>query len=217
MDKLITMMLLALTSLSSCVRERELKDGDLILDTLNIDVKLKIDSAFIYSFCNNSIDCDTIKKEIKTFYKRRDYNIAWFNKIGISYPIKIFHNQLKNYQYNFSNSSFYNSRLNNIIEGVQNNESGILYNKNNIQKIDLLLTTLFFRYSKIAYGGKVENLTMLEWFIPKHSKDYQTTLDSFILITNKAQEKIPLNKNYFLLKKELKKYRDIEKWENFQE
>lgn len=181
-------------------------------DTLaKVNYDFKIDSAFLDAFYKNNLTSDSIRKETTKFYRRRGYKLAWFNKSGLNYAVSIFYNQLQNYQYNFADSSFYSIDLHSLILEAKKDEPAFLLQHTKLQTLDLLLTTLFFKYAKKTYGGLAKNLSDLEWFIPRQNKNYQSTLDSLILITTVVNEQIPLNEAYFLLKSYLKKYRNIEK------
>lgn len=213
MIKLISFVFVTILFLISCKDDHISKDGksnsndSLVKNNFN----LNIDTAFISLFYKKNLISDSIQKETIKFYKRRQNKAAWFNKDGLNDAVLIFYNQIQNYQYNFADSSFYNKELDSLIIKSQSDELNFLAKKNKIQNLDLLLTTTFFKYAEKVYGGKAKKLSDLEWFIPRQYKNYQSTLDSLVLISKIKNEQIPLNENYFLLKHQLKKYRDIEK------
>lgn len=203
--------LIAIIILIRCNHNNTSKEVTSNVILVKSNSNFKIDSTFLEVFYRDHLTSDSIQKETTNFYRRRHYTLAWFNKSGMNYAVSIFHNQLQNYQYNFADSSFYNKDLDSLILEAKRDEPTFLSQQNKFQKLDLLLTTSFFKYAKKAYGGQAKNLSNLEWFIPRQNKNYQSTLDSLILLTNEANEQIPVNDAYFLLKKELKKYRNIEK------
>lgn len=211
MSKLILGFLFVLLITTGCNNEKTIKN-DSSKDTLLQNFSdIFIDSIAVSSFSKLNTNSDSIGWEINKFYKRRNYQFAWFNKEGMTYAVSIFYNQLQNYMYNFADSSLKNSPLDSLISASQNDEKGFLSNKNNVQQLELLLTSTFFRYAKKAYGGETKNLADLEWFIPRQKKDYQVELDSLIDLLKGEKEKMPLNEYYFNLGGQLKKYRDIEK------
>jgi murein L,D-transpeptidase YcbB/YkuD len=209
--KIFFLLLFSILFKVGCNHDNISKEKKSTNNLIKNNYDLKIDSAFVNVFYKDNFISDSIQIETNKFYRRRNYKVAWFNKEGMNCAVSIFYNQLQNYQYNFSDSSFYNSDLDSLIIKSQSDELQFLSQKNEIQKLDLLLTTTFFRYAKKAYGGEAKKLSNLEWFIPRQNKNYQSTLDSLVLISKAENEQIPLSKGYFLLKYQLKKYRDIEK------
>lgn len=204
---LLALIVIRCSDNSSLKEQKSVSKNQLELNDFN----LKIDSEYVELFYKTYTISDSIQKEVNQFYRKRSHKMAWINKQGLIDGVYIFYNQLQNYQYNFADNSFYNRELDSVIIASKQNEGILVTNGNTLYKIDLLLTSTFFRYAKKAYGGKANNLQNLEWFIPREIKNYQSTLDSLVTISKKVNEQIPLNKNYFLLKKQLKKYRDIEK------
>jgi murein L,D-transpeptidase YcbB/YkuD len=210
MLKLTIVILFLILCFTSCNDSNKLKE-ETLEPVLIKKTDLKIDSSFMVLFYKHHVISDSIQKETNRFYIKRHYKLAWFSKNGMNYAISIFYNQLQNYKYNFSDSSFYNSDLDLLMKELLSDELKFLAQENKVQKLDVLLTTTFFKYAKNVYGGLDKNLNDLEWYIPRQYKNYQSTLDSLVLISKDEQERIPLNKGYFLLKDKLKKYRDIEK------
>jgi murein L,D-transpeptidase YcbB/YkuD len=211
MAKIVLGFLFVLLITTGCNNEKaSKKESSKNLLSQNLS-GLLIDSIAVHSFSKLNNASDSIGWEVNKFYKRRNYQFAWFNKDGMTYAISIFYNQLQNYIYNFADSSLRNSRLDSFISASQKDEKGFLSNKNNVQQLELLLTSTFFMYAKKAYGGETKNLADLEWFIPRQKKDYQVALDSLIELPIGSKEQMPLNNYYFNLRGQLKKYRDIEK------
>jgi murein L,D-transpeptidase YcbB/YkuD len=173
--------------------------------------ELTLDSTSITLFIKTFSVSDSISKEIAQFYKKRNYQLAWFNKNGITYAAPVFYNQLQNYKYNFSDSTLNNRYLDMLMQSVQHDENYFFSHSNNVDQLELALTNTFFQYAKKAYGGTSKNPANLEWFIPRPIKNYQATLDSLVLLSKGKNEQIPLNDYYFRLKKQLMIYRHIEK------
>ena len=210
MVKIIPLVLFAVF-LISCNIDDKSKEEKSNNSIIKIDPDSKIDSAVITSFIKMFFVSDSIGEEVNQFYKRRNYKFAWFNKDGMTYATSFFYNQLQNYKFNFADSSLNTIYLDTLMHEAQKDEHNFVSNKHNLQQLELSLTTIFFKYAKKAYGGKAKSLSELEWFIPRHKKDYQIALDSLILLTKGEKEQVPLNEHYFLLKVQLKKYRNIQK------
>ena len=79
------------------------------------------------------------------------------------------------------------------------------------QKLELILTTTFFKYSEKAFSGKIKNTHQLDWFIPRSKKNFQVLLDSLVLKDENDKTYEPVNLYYTKLKEKLILYRDIQK------
>lgn len=122
-----------------------------------------------------------------------------------------FQNQLQNYVIDFQDNSLINKKLDSLIVITKNENSISNFDENRIKKLELLLTTTFFKYSKKVFGGVTNNPHNLNWFIPRNKKNYQILLDSLVLSKNDKNAWEPSNEYYKKLKEKLKQYRKIEK------
>lgn len=170
---------------------------------------LSLDESSINSYFNNFPEGDSIKNEVYQFYKRRDYQFAWFNKKGMTVAVSNFYNQVQNYSADFDNKKFINKRLDSLIYYIKAEKENSPLKENHEEELEILLTTTFFKYSKKVYGGISKNPYELDWFIPRKKKNYQVLLDS--LVTSDKGEKIlePVNHYYIKLKEKLREYRKI--------
>lgn len=211
MLKTISFFLVVMLLLIACNERDKSKQENSNGSEATQKTDLKIDSTFLNTFYKDNLISDSIQKETNKFYRRSNYKAAWMNKEGLNYSVSIFYNQLQNYQYDFADTSFYTKELVSILIEARKDAKKFLAKGNNFQNLDLLLTATFFKYAKKAYEGQANNLSDLEWFIPRQHKNFQSTLDSLVFKSGNDNELIPLNKAYFVLTEQLKKYRDIER------
>ena len=172
---------------------------------------LLLDSASITAFLKTFSVSDTIKEEINEFYARRNYQLAWINNNGLSHSVSTFYNQLQNYQKDFADNSLDNRQMEELILAFQADEKGFLAQKSQVQQLELLLTSTFFRFAEKAYGGINKSPYDLEWFIPRKKKNYQVLLDSLVSLAKGETVQEPVNQYYLRLKDKLKQYRVIQK------
>lgn len=156
-------------------------------------------------------DNETIVNEVNHFYRNRNYQYAWFNEEGMTSSVPNFYNQLQSYSIDFDDRSFKNPQLDTLITLIKTDKSSPVLNKDRTKKMEILLTTTFFKYSEKVFSGTIDNPFNLNWFIPKKKKNYQLLIDSLVL-SNKG-EKIwePANEYYIRLKNKLRTYREIQK------
>ena len=199
--KNICLLLTVLFLFVSCKKETaDEKYTDLILD-----------DATLQAFFKANPENEKIKKEVKLFYKNRDFQYAWFTKNGMTQAVPNFQNQLQNYTNAFNDKSFKNAQLDTLITIIKmsNNESKI--DEKQRENLELLLTTTFFKYSDKAFSGINKTPRQLDWFIPRSKKNYQVMLESLILKDANDTNHEPVNIYYSKLKEKLLLYREIKK------
>lgn len=170
---------------------------------------LFLEQATINSFFTAQPENENIVKEVLLFYKNRNFQYAWFNQKGMTQAVPNFQNQLQSYSNDFEDKTFNNLQLDTLITLIKTNKSGI--NKNQREKLELVLTTTFFKYSEKAYSGINKTPRQLDWYIPRNKKNYQVLLDSLVLKDENDKTYEPVNLYYAKLKEKLKLYREIQK------
>ncbi len=175
------------------------------------DTAIFLEESIINSFFVNNPQNETIKKNVMLFYKNRNFKYAWFNKNGMTQAVPNFYNQLVNYSTDFDDNSFNNAQLDTLITLVKTQKSELKTESKQIQNLELLLTTTFFKYSAKAFGGINKTPHQLDWFIPRTKKNYLVVLDSLILKDKNEAIYEPVNQYYSKLKEKLQLYRDIQK------
>ena len=168
------------------------------------------DSA-INAFFKTNPENESVVKEVNLFYKNRNFQYAWFNKKGMTQAVPNFQNQLQNYSNDFGDKTFNNAQLDTLITMIKTNKNGLEIDKNQREKLELILTTTFFKYSEKAFSGINKSARKLDWFIPRAKKNYQVLLDSLVLKNENDKTYEPVNLYYSKLKEKLRLYRDIQK------
>lgn len=204
-------ILIVFFSFVSCIKENKAVIGDESIYSSQNFTDLVLDSTIVVNFLNQLSETDAIKNQVSEFYTRRNFQFAWVNSKGLTIAATNFYSQLETYQVDFEDNSLKNSQLDTLLNVALSNEKQFLTQKNDLQSLDLLLTTTFFKYAQKAYGGTSVNTLDLEWFIPRKKKDYQILLDSLVSFNKGEEIQEPVNQYYLPLKEQLRKYRGIQK------
>jgi L,D-transpeptidase YcbB len=193
----------------SCKKERETVVSTLYPPQNYTD--LFLDEATINTFFKNNLESINVIKEVNLFYKNRNFQYAWFNEKGMTQAVPNFQNQLQNHSNDFNDKTFKNAQLDTLITLIKTNPNGKEINKNQREKLELILTTTFFKYSEKTFFGINKNARKLDWFIPRAKKNYQVLLDSLVLKPENDKTYEPVNSYYTKLKEKLRLYRNIQK------
>lgn len=170
---------------------------------------LILDSTSLVSFYRSNLVSDSTQKEVSAFYQRRGYQYAWFSDNTLTNAALNFNQQRQAYISDFADSSLFNVQIDTLLMEAQIKGQKFLTNKKNVQALELLLTTTFFKYTEKVFTGTVKDPIDLDWFIPRKKKNYQALLDT--LVSAKGQPiRQPVNQYYTLLKEKLTQYRNIE-------
>lgn len=171
------------------------------------------DSTAIDDFFVTYPQLKEYQPEVKKLYRKHQYRYIWFDKNGI--------NEFANLLYDKTNNLEEEGVATNVpykakFDGIHNSLNGD--SKPNIET-ELLHSSLYFFYvMKVYHGLDTDKSKEAEWYIPRKKQSYINYLDS--LLTNPAlinKDEKNLFSQYFLLKKALQKYRQIEKkggWNN---
>lgn len=149
--------------------------------------------------------------DVTQYYINRQYQYAWFNNDGMTIAVSNFQNQIQNYSADFDDKTILNPEIDKLISILKSEQSDKNLIEKSTKKLELLLTTTFFIYSKKVYHGTIENPYNLNWYIPKKKKSYQTLLDSLVKPENSTKNWEPTNQLYSLLKIKLREYRNLQK------
>ena len=173
--------------------------------------KLFFDSARLETFIEEQKAGDSSASQQRNFYKRRNYQFAWFTEDGIAEHTRSFWNLHNNYINDFGDTVLKFKKLHQHIDLLLNEDSAINIAAERILQTELELTMHFFEYSNKAYSGK-SNPNELQWHIPRKKINAELLLDSLIARDGKnLQEWEPVHIDYQLLKKEMVRYHEIDK------
>ena len=173
--------------------------------------KLFFDSAKLEAFIKEQEAGDSAAGQLRNFYKRRNYQFAWFTEDGLAEHTRSFWNLHNNYINYFGDTVLKYKNLHRQIDLLMNEDTTINITSEKRLQTELQLTKHFFEYSKNAYLGKVDP-NELQWYIPRKKINAGVLLDSFIARDSKnLQDWEPVNIFYKRLKKELVHYYNIDK------
>ena len=210
---LIVCSLIHLSVLSSCKNKNKNKPflSDSTIYSNQNYTELTLDSQAVTSFLKTNPISNNVSSEVVEFYTNRNSQLGWFNQGGMTCAAPNFYSQLQSYTRDFADKSLNNAVLDTLMKEFENNEKQFLGDRNKVQRLDLLLTTTFFKFAEKVYGGTSKKASDLEWFIPRKKKNYQVVIDS--LVSSELCEKIqePVNQYYIRLREQLKAYRIIQK------
>jgi murein L,D-transpeptidase YcbB/YkuD len=163
---------------------------------------IKFDPEKITAFFIKYPQLNEVKKGIDSFYHNRQYACAWFDEKGMMEQA----------------GNLYNHIVNLDTEGVKDKlpyqkEFATMMVDENKDSLDvnteIMLTAQYFVYAKQAWTGLNEKQTQsLDWYLPRKKIEYNLLLDSFILGKDVLNSP-PIYRQYYLLKNQLKKYREI--------
>jgi L,D-transpeptidase YcbB len=172
---------------------------------------LFLEDATIQNYFKTNPESEKIKKDVKLFYKNRDFQYAWFSKKGMTQAVPNFQNQLQNYTNAFNDKTFKNEQLDTLITIIKMSDNASKMNEKQREKLEILLTTTFFKYTDKAFTGINKTPRQLDWFIPRKKKNYQVLLESLILKDENDKTYEPVNNYFSKLKEKLLLYRNIQK------
>ncbi len=171
---------------------------------------LFLDSAALETFLNANDTFKSYRNQYFEFYKERNYEYAWFDKTGTSEQVHNFINLLNNKISDLEDSSLYNKKLYDLVNGLSGNDSDDY--KDRVPEAELSLTGQFFAYAAKVYKGTDSDITQLGWFIPRKKVNLTALLDSVIISkATETDQYVPLNSQYKKLQAFLPKYYEMQK------
>jgi L,D-transpeptidase YcbB len=207
MRNIVKIIVIALV-LISCKKEN--KGTVSTIKTQNY-TDLLLDESAVASFFKTNSENENVIEQVHLFYKNRNFQYAWFNKKGMTQAVPNFQNQLQNYNNDFGDKTFSNAQLDTLITMIKTNPNEKEIDSKQREKLEILLTTTFFKYSEKAFSGINKTAHQLDWYIPRSKKNFQVLLDSLVLKDENDKTYEPANLYYSKLKEKLRLYRDIQK------
>ncbi|HEY8958009.1 L,D-transpeptidase family protein [Chitinophaga sp.] len=183
-------------------------------------IEQTIDSNYVNNFLQSHTSYDAYDEYIRNFYRKRDYHFAWINKDGLTEQAGNFINMMKNdAAYGIKDSSLMNPDLQRLTDTLLVSDVGLKPGDTAVPRIEMLLTAQFFAYGNKVWGGLTADTAKdLEWFIPRKKIDMESLLDSMVNKKNNAfEDDEPVNRQYIMLRQQLKKLAKIEssvKWDS---
>jgi len=168
--------------------------------------KQHFDSTAIPVFLDSFPKFRSIKNELISFYKGREYAFAWFDEKGMIEQASNLFNSIKNIQDDGLDSSkqLYLDQTGYLMENTSErfNDSAVVFT-------ELMLTAQYLWYAKNVWSGLDEKASLsLDWLLPRNKIAYGTMLDSLIAGKDILASP-PVYRQYYLLKDYLHKYRGL--------
>ena len=169
------------------------------------------DSSALEAFLKTDVTDVNAADRMRSFYKSRNYQFAWFTENGVAEHTRAFWSLHNNYINDFGDSALKFKHLHREIDMFMNTDTAVAVLPEKMKATEFQLTKHFFEYSKNAYSGKVDP-NELQWYIPRKKINPVALLDSFLSRDGKKlQDWEPMNIYYQRLKNELVHYHAIDK------
>ncbi len=219
--KNIALSFLVIASFISCTNKPG-KSSSLATDTtdsLPVYEIPTLDSSYISTFIFEHPELMDQEIQISEFYKKRNYNCAWFNSFGLTEQAGKVVNLVTDYM---ESGIVDTTVLLHDIVPLYDTVSAIDFvpsgNDSLVMLADIMFTSQFFVFSNKAWKGiKEDKLRKLEWYLPVNKS---TQIDYLNSILSSPPADIagsePVYKQYLKLKQKLKNYSQIQKnggWE----
>lgn len=208
----LVFLLLCFVSCNYFKRNRQLIARDTTITKITSFNSLFIDSARLDSFlAQNPVYAD-FEDQFHDFYQHRNYEFAWVDTSGLTEQAHHFYNLQKDYTLNFSDSSLYNAKLEELYQKVAAFHSKSSMNAPIVIETELRLTGQFFAYASKVYKGSDLDASQLGWFIPRKKINISALLDS--ALKNKGEQAafmVSTNQQYQQLEKYLTQYQNLKR------
>lgn len=191
-------------------KQELLKQDSSVYATQNFS-DLRVDSLQIAGMVLHDHALDSFYSLIFDFYRRRDFQAAWFTDNCFTTQGHDFVNRLRNYIEIYGDSAVLGDRLLLTADSVVLNPRLGFNVVQSRPLLDILLTSTFFKYANREYYGTNSSTRDLEWYIPRKKKNYLQLIDALIHSDSSYSIYEPLSPAYAALKKHLIVYRKIQK------
>lgn len=203
---------------SNAKKMPDMKPVDTSITAQNAFIDVFTDSATVLAFVQqqNLNVQDSIY--IISFYKQRNYQLAWYDSSGVAEQAYNFINLYRSYQSSTQDSSLIQPDFDALAAQLYNDSIPTVVDHTQRVQADLLLTRHFFRYAERAYAADQHiNLRELDWFIPKRKTDPVAFLDTVVASSGKdISSLLPVHPLFEGLRKALLQYTALAKaheWE----
>ena len=169
--------------------------------------KIPFDSTLVSSFFEKHPLLQKYQLDVNKLYRKYKYHYLWYDKNGTNEFSNIFYNKIINLpEEGIETKIPYRTEIDQIYQNTKET-------KTPDTNSELLTTALYFFYiDKVYHGLETEKSNEMEWFLPREKQSYAAYTDSLLIDPSVIKKnKKTLFSQYYLLKNQLKKYREIEK------
>ena len=172
------------------------------------------DSTALVVFLKKYPDFKAYSAQIQKFYRGRNYHYAWFENDKLIEQA----GNLTNRVLNISNEGVYKPvPYHNVLDSLR--QDNIIANPTRDTlntDIELMLTSEYFAFANLVWRGMSKEVsTSSKWYLPRKKVAYGKFLDSVLKAPEQKAFHEPIHRQYELLKKYLKKYRDLDARHNW--
>ena len=210
---LLPALLILLVLVSSC--NHGYKPGAQRDDTINRKTSynnLFLDSTAIAVFLDSNPDLKKYEQQFVDFYRKRNFEYAWFDSNGLADQSHNFINLLNNAIASLNDSSLYNADLYDRYDKLYRDNVHTPKDISQLKSTELLFTGQFFNYAAKVYKGADVDAEELGWFIPRKKVNLAVLLDSSLKDKASDIDKyVTQNSQYNKLKGFLNQYFELQK------
>ena len=210
---LLPALLILLVLVSSCNHGH--KPGAQRDDTINRKTSynnLFLDSTAIAVFLDSNPDLKKYEQQFVDFYRKRNFEYAWFDSNGLADQSHNFINLLNNAIASLNDSSLYNADLYDRYDKLYRDNVHTPKDISQLKSTELLFTGQFFNYAAKVYKGSDVDAEELGWFIPRKKVNLAVLLDSSLKDKASDIDKyVTQNSQYNKLKGFLNQYFELQK------
>lgn len=173
---------------------------------------MRFDSAQIDQFLNQYPLLKDYSNDIHKFYSNRQYSFAWFDSLGIIEQAANLLNRIENISdEGLPQKVLYKEAFDTLVTEEQYKANNKTTAPSVNVNTELMLTAQYFYYARHVWQGIPEQESQaMDWFLPRKKIEQEALLDSLLRSpTDSFLADEPLYYQYYLLKEQLKLYRNI--------
>lgn len=182
------------------------KKKDISPDVIPDIIKTTFDSTLVQTFFTHHPKLKKYQGEVEQLYRQREFHYVWYENHRVNEFGNVLHNKLNNLaEEGIQDTVPYKEKLDRLYEYLDLNQRPKI-------ETELLHSALYFFYAdKVYHGLDPKKSTEMGWYLPRNKQSYVNYLDSLLVnssLINKGETRVL--SQYFLLRKVLKQYRQIE-------
>jgi murein L,D-transpeptidase YcbB/YkuD len=200
------LLILSIVYLSSCKKKENRTSKASQKQEVTDLSKIPFDSTLVSTFFEEHPLLQKYETDVNKLYQKYEFHYFWYDRKGINEFANVLYNKINNLPEEGVQAVIpYKDKLDAIYEGVREVKPS--------SSSELLTTALYFFYiDKVYHGLETSKSNEMEWFLPREKQSYTAYTDSLIIDPSLVKRnKKTLFSQYYLLKDQLKKYRQIEK------
>jgi len=175
--------------------------------------KAVFDSTQLSLFFNKYPDLKSYSKQVTSFYQKRNYSYAWFDKGQLIDQ----GSNLASRVMNLDNDGVYKKApYVKVLDSLLYQLNTKTISKQPEINVELMLTAQYFMLANVVWGGlSADASKAAKWYVPRKKVNYNQYLDSLLKAPATQLTGEPVYRQYELLRKFLKKYKDLNNTDNW--